>query len=388
MTRIKILLVIHLMFCFCNLQAIEGILLATTDYTFQDKWYKTVSASVPQIMSTKEIYRGQNMYVAIIVGDFDLNEKKEANITYDIVITNPKRKEYLNKEKLPAIVAQKANAKHLQMGDAVLKMVFTEKDAFGKYKIKIKVKDLVSGKSKVLKLEFILKKLPAYDNFKVKNEQDFSKWQHYYYKEQNPEAALAHYIYYAKSEMSEQENSFLPMFSTLLEIVNQNTFLLEHILAAYEKEDETIRFHLIYLLHYSDLDATDFLEGLEGIEKDAYVELQKSALPDPYGLILNPAQLDMLWSEFMTSGSYKTILKLIETLDYVKYEGGIEAYKQSAQTEEDRTNLINNAIYDALVWSFTSNCEQHPLVKKYALWALENEDLSEVQKEELGKILN
>ncbi|MFT5647710.1 MAG: hypothetical protein ACI976_002404, partial [Aureispira sp.] len=93
MTRIKILLVIHLMFCFCNLQAIEGILLATTDYTFQDKWYKTVSASVPQIMSTKEIYRGQNMYVAIIVGDFDLNEKKEANITYDIVITNPKRKE-------------------------------------------------------------------------------------------------------------------------------------------------------------------------------------------------------------------------------------------------------------------------------------------------------
>lgn len=274
------------------------------------------------------------------------------------------------------------------MSEAVLKMVFTEKDVLGKYKIKVKMKDLVSGKSQVLKSEFILKELPAYDNFQVKSEQDFTKWLNGYYKEQQPEQALAHYIYYAKSEMSENENAFLPIFSTMLEIVNHNTFLLEQILAAYKKEDENTRFHLIYLLHYSDLEATVFLEGLDGIEKKAYIELQKSTLPDPYGLIFNPAQLDMLWSEFMTNGSYKSILKLIQTLGYIKYEGGIEAYEESEQTETDRTNLINNAIYDALVWSFTSNCEQHPLVKKYALWALEYEDLSKVQKEELKKILN
>lgn len=387
MTKLKMLCLIPLLFYFCNLQAIDGLLFITTDYTFQDKWYKTVSSNVPQIMTTKEVFRGQNIYAAIVVGAFELDEKKETNVVYDIVITDPKRKTYLKKEKLPAIVAQKLNEKYLQMGDAVIKMIFTEKHLLGKYKVKIKVKDLVSGKSKVLKSEFVLKKLPAYDDFKLKEDRELGEWLSGYYKEQNPEKALAHYVYYANSEIADDENSFLPVFSAMVEITNHNTFLLEHILAAYEKESETVRFHLIYLLHYSNLEASDFLEGLEGLEKEAYVELQKSTFPDPHGLISNPSQLDMLWSEFMISGNYKSVLKLIKTLDYVKYEGGIEAYKESEQTEEDRSNLINDAIYDALVWSFKANCEQHPLVKKYALWAFENEDLSAVQKEELGKIL-
>lgn len=76
MNRIKILLVIHFIFCFYSLQAIDGLLLVTADYTFQDKWYKTVSSSVPQIMTTKEIFRGQTVYSAIIVGEFALDKKQ------------------------------------------------------------------------------------------------------------------------------------------------------------------------------------------------------------------------------------------------------------------------------------------------------------------------
>lgn len=41
----------------------------------------------------------------------------------------------------------------------------------------------------------------------------------------------------------------------------------------------------------------------------------------PYGIIKNPYQLDMLWGEFSASGAYKPIQKLIQTLDYGKYEG-------------------------------------------------------------------
>lgn len=47
----------------------------------------------------------------------------------------------------------------------------------------------------------------------------------------------------------------------------------------------------------------------------------------------------------------------------------------AAYAKEDRSNLVNHAIYNALLWSFTSNCEEHSLVKKYALWALGNENL-------------
>lgn len=385
MKTVKLFLLLHLIFCALSVQAIDGVLLVTADYTFQDKWYKTVSANIPQFMSTKETFRGQEIYIAVIAGDFELDEEK-AKVVYDIEITNPKQKEYLNKGKLP-VINKKVNPKYLQMSDAIIKLVLTEEDLLGKYKVKVKIKDLISGKSKVIKSEFVLKELPAYNDVKIEGDHDFAKWLQGYYKEQQPEKALAHYIYYANSEMAENEDSFLPVFSVILEIVNHNSFLLEQILEAYEAENSQTRFYLIYLLYYSNLEANDFLTALEGIEKDAYVELQKSSLPNPYDLIFNPAQLDMLWSEFMASGSYKSILRLIQTLDYVKYEGGIEAYAKSDQTEEDKTNLVNNAIYDALTWSFKANCEQHPLVKKYALWALENETLSEIQQEELAKIL-
>lgn len=385
MRKIKLFLIVYLVFYVSNLQAIDGILLVTTDYTFQDKWHKTVSSTIPQFMTVKEVFKEQEFYIALIAGDFGLNEEK-ASVVYDIEITNPKRKEYLKKENLP-LIDKKVNPKYLQMSDAILRIVLTEKDLLGKYMLKIKVKDLVSGKSKIIKSEFVLKKLPAYNAVKIENDHDVGQWLKMYYKEQKPEIALAHYIYYAKSEMADNEDSFLPVFSVILEIVNHNPFLLEQILDAFEKEASQTRFYLIYLLHYSNLEANDFLSTLEGIEKEAYIELQKSSLPDPYDLIFNPAQLDMLWAEFMASGSYKSILRLIHTLDYVKYEGGIEAYATSDQTEEDKTNLLNDAIYDALVWSLKANCEQHPLVKKYALWALENETLSDVQKEELSKIL-
>ncbi len=96
----------------------------------------------------------------------------------------------------------------------------------------------------------------------------------------------------------------------------------------------------------------------------------------------------MLWATFMASGSYQPILKLIQTLDYKKFQGDLDKFKNSKQTEEDRQKAINNTIYDSLIWSIESNCRQHELVNEYCNWALQFEDLSDVQKNELNRILN
>ncbi|MDD4971271.1 MAG: hypothetical protein PHT07_17720 [Paludibacter sp.] len=89
----------------------------------------------------------------------------------------------------------------------------------------------------------------------------------------------------------------------------------------------------------------------------------------------------------MANGGYQPILKLIQTLDYSKYQGDIDKFKKSKQTSEDRQKAINNAIYNSLVWSLSSNCKQHVLVKEYCDWAVEFEKLSAIQKDELKKIL-
>jgi len=79
---------------------------------------------------------------------------------------------------------------------------------------------------------------------------------------------------------------------------------------------------------------------------------------------------------------------LIQTLEYTKYQGDLSKFKKSKQTNEDRQKAINNAIYNSLVWSLKSNYKQHELVKDYCDWAVENESLLDVQKNELKKILN
>jgi hypothetical protein len=67
--------------------------------------------------------------------------------------------------------------------------------------------------------------------------------------------------------------------------------------------------------------------------------------------------------------------------------GDLDKYKKSKQTEEDRQKAINNAIYNSLVWSLKSNCNQHELVLSYCKWANQYEKLTDAQGDELKKII-
>jgi len=141
-------------------------------------------------------------------------------------------------------------------------------------------------------------------------------------------------------------------------------------------------------LTYSNIGTTDFFNSLKGDEKDTYLKIKDTPLKDINGVITEASQLDMLWGTFMANGGYQPILKLIQTLDFSKYQGDLDKFKKSKQTSEDRQKAINNAIYNSLVWSLKSNYKQHVLVKEYCDWAVEFEKLSAIQKDELKKILN
>jgi hypothetical protein len=369
-------------------EAIDGLLVKTINYSLNDNWYKTVSSTVPVFSDCKSVYRTQAVFIAVVVGGLELDTEGKANAEYSITISNSKQSNYFSKKELPIVKQRTIDPKHLQLSEAVLKMAIKEGDPLGKYKIKVQIKDLVSGKSKTLKSEIKVVKLPSYSSFKINDEEAFGSWMENYYQSPTPETALSNYIFYAQSKLSENENSFLPIFNFMLEIFNNNPYLLEQIIACYDKQDGKTKIHLIYLLQFSDIDASEFLNQLEGMEQDALKEIKKYSIPNPYDEIKEPAQLDMLWSNFRANGGYQPILKLIQTLDYTKYQGEMEAYsKMEEKTPEARQKAIYDSIYDAVVWSFSSNCKQHTLVKKYALWALENEDLSEIQREELKKIM-
>ena len=377
-----------LMIFVLNSYAIDGLLIKTIDYTFKEKWSNTISSSIPAITTCDTVFKKQYFFITAIAGGYELDSNEFANVLYSIKVTKPDNSIYFSQENLILVNKKISNKNNLQMSDVVLKICFENNDAFGKYKIEIEIIDKISGKSKRIKSDITLASLPEFNRQQVKDDNTFSKWLQTYYENPNPEKALAYYVYYSQSKISNNESSYWPVFSVFNEIVKNNSFLLPQILDCYKVQDLKTKIYLLYLLKYSNVGTKDFFKSLEGDEKESYLKIKDIPLKDIYGVIYDASQLDMLWGTFMANGSYQPILKLIQTLDYSKYQGDLDNYKKSKKTSEDRQKAINNAIYNSLVWSLTSNCKQHKLVKEYCEWALEFENLSAVQKEELKKILN
>ena len=383
----KLILLVFLSIAFTQTYAIDGIIIKTTDYSFSEKWNNNLS--IPKLITSDTVFIGQNIFITAIAGDYELNSDNQSIVEYSLKIIKPDNTIYFSQEKLPIINSVLPDNKNLYMSEAILKMSFEENDLLGKYKIEIVVKDIVSGKSKKINSSLFVTKLPIEKKHVVENMNEFSNWFSHYYENPKPETALDYFIFYSNSKLAEDDSRFYTMFSIFLEIFKNNKFLLPQIVDTYKQQEGKTQFFLIHLMYYSNIGAEEFLDGLEGNEKQYYLQLKASEYPDLYGEITNPSQLDMLWATFLAGGSYKPIHKLITTLDYVKYSNELEKYKNSKnKTAENRVKAVKNTVYTSLVWSIKSNCKQHNLVKGYAKWALKYGDLNDIQKVELEKILN
>ncbi|MFK7770924.1 MAG: hypothetical protein AB8F94_02250 [Saprospiraceae bacterium] len=367
--------------------AIEGILVKTTYYSFQNKWFKTISSSAPRLIQCDTVYKNQTLFLTAIAGGFAFDKNDLADVDYSIKVFNPDGSIYFSQKKLEVIKGKVENKNNLQMSRSILQANFSSNDSFGIYKIEIQISDNITKEVKNLTTEIILVELPHYKKIKI-DQENFNSWIDRYFEHPLPVTAVNNYIFYSKSPLAEDDSKFFPIFSIFLEIFKNNKYLYPQVLEAFKNEDEKTRTYLIYLIHYSQMGTTEFFSQLEGTEKLIYSEIKDSKLPEIYGEITDPSQLDMLWSTFTASGGYEPILKLIKTLEYTKFQGKLDQFKTSKQSDEDRRLAINNAIYDSLVWSFSSNCQQYQLVKSYAKWALQFEDLSEVQKNELKILLD
>ncbi len=384
----KLTLLIFIVLSSFSSFAINGLLVKTIDNSFQEKWYKTISSDVPKFIENQKVFKNQTFYITAIAWEFELDNNSSANVNYSIKVLKPDGSVHFEQDQLPLLNGKIENKDLFQMSEAILKISFEEVDSFGDYKIEVRIFDQISTKSKVINTSILLQELPSYDSLIIEKEEEFLKWFEKYYESPKPETALSYFLFYSQSSLAENDNSFLPIFSIFLEIFSTNKFLYNQILDSYSEQDEITKTYLIYLLHYSELGTEEFFNKLEGIEEQVYTEIKGSKLPELYGEITDPSQLDMLWATFSANGSYKPILKLIQTLEYSRFQGSLDKFEASDQTEEDRQKAINNAIYDSLIWSFKSNCNQDKLVKSYSKWALQYENLSDIQKSELKKILD
>ena len=384
----RILFVLSTLWCVSQLYAIDARLVKTVDYTFREKWTKTITESAYPIANYDTIYKNQNLFIATIASNFAVNGGGISKATYSVKITTPNNSVYLAQNNLLVIDKTLRDKTLPRLSEASVKLAFKESDPLGIYTIAITVTDVTSGETKTVESSIQLVELPSYKKQVVTDDSEFGKWLRFYNDKPAPEKALSNYIYYTKSTPGHDKETFLGVFAIFTEIYKNNAFLGQQAMQAYNEQDDETKPFLLYLLHFSNSGSKSFFKKLSSNDKDALDQIKDVMIPDMYGEIIDPLQLDMLWATFLAGGTYDPMRKLIQTLDYAKYKGALTTYKDLDQLKLDREDAINNFIYDVLLWSLKSNCNQNLLVKNYCAWAYQNESLSPLQKEELGKILN
>lgn len=381
----KIGLIFLFITLFSRVFAVDGLLIHSIDHAFKDKWYKTLGQSVPVLPSCDIVYRDQMFYIAAVAWDYKLNPEGEAKMNYSIKIIAPDGSIYDEKEHLKLVNYKVPNKDYLQMSEACIGIRFNEEDEFGKYKLVMTIEDLVDNTSKVLEKEVEYSDLPKHDFYQVKDNDDFDQWFYTYHIEPFPVKALSYYFHYLNRDSSAPFDSNAIMNYAFVEIVRNNTFLHQQIVDAYKDSSQKEKTALLLLLANSDFESNDFIVALSKEEKDTYDAYKQNQLPETIETITEAIQLDMLWTKFFVTGKYQPILKLVQTLDYVKYHGGLKKYKKTKKPKH-REKALNEAIYQAVVWSLSSNIQQHELVAGYCLYAANAGDLSRVQLEELNAI--
>ena len=373
-----------LMLCICSYAyAIDGMIIQSKDQALQDKWYKTLGKTVPKLNVASNIYKNQLIYFGVAVQDYAADKKGFSKVNFNIKITNPHGESYVEKKNLTAINAEIPNKDYVQLSDQNLQMAFGFDDAFGNYEILVEITDLVSGNKKKLTSNIKVEVLPPYNSFGITDKVTFSEWMSNYKMNPEPEKALLYFILFSQSELIKKDENLLPILSFFTEIFSNNKYLFASFPTVYEKGDETTK-NLLALLAYQSLGEKLFKNYIK--EPEILKMVKDFEVPNPYTTIDSGVKMDMLWGEFMASAKQKPILQLLSALEYSKFSGASKKL-QNSKNDQDKENSFKEILFQTAVWSLESHIKNDVLVLNYANYILAYEDLTEIQKTELGKIL-
>ena len=367
-------------FCLAN---IDGMIIKTTDSSYDDRWYRTLGTTVPHIAGAKHVYKGQKLFVGVAVTHYQLDHAKNTSVLYYQTITAPTAKTFFEIKNNTAIKASGLNPNYVHISEDFSTLILKSNDAFGTYQIKMSLKDEMNGSTKVLESSFKLVPLPPYQSIELSTKENFWQWKNNYYKQKQPEKALPYFVFFTKSELPQKRSELLPAISFFRTIMRENTFLFTEFKKAFDDGDDPTKYLLALLLYES----TSEDSYKKYMEEDYLEQVTAGNIPDSDEEITDAVQIDMLWAEFSANGQQAPLLKIIRVLENAKFAGFLEKLKRSQQNKELQVKAYKDAVYQGASWSLKSRLKNEELVRSYANWIYLNEDLTAIQKKELGKLL-
>ena len=383
-------LTLSLFFPMFTLQAAEfnAMVVPSLMDSDMDGWYKIPPNSCPNIHKATSVLQDQIFNLLIFFRDYSADINDNLYIKYDVQIYDPQGNPTEDKASdLVAYQGPMGNSKALVLNQEYLKIVFTEKYPLGTYIIKVTASDEISGKT--FTSEVALDLVPFVNRQYFQSQEEVGLWFMEYYKSPSPAKAISA-VQNSIQLDTEWLNDNLNILSFFSNVFRKNKFLWKHVANNFSSfsTDDKKRFLIISAIS-EDSTLVAKIEGKSELIS-FYASSRNLELPNTNGKITSPVQLDVLWSEFLSTGKYAPIRKIVSALALKEYEGSIVKIKSGKfdATEELAKKAYLEATYRSAIWSLKSNCKQMPLVFKYCAYLYENENLEADIKNQLGEILH
>lgn len=367
----------------------DYLLTATTADSNLDIWHRTLRNTALAIPPAYNIYKEQPFQVLLIFQGFGLGPNGKADVTFDIKIFDPDNVEILQDKGMIGIRGEDFESGVLALGASQISLMFEPTDPFGVYRIETLAHDNISGKKKKRRMD--LRLVPFGFAQPLGSVAAYQQWLENYYRNPDPARALLAYLQFAEVEnniTNQLQFSQIAFFSYLL---NKHPFLLKALSDSYAGSAPDMKLKILFMLAIMDYRDAPYLGTLSEQEKAFFEAIRFIYPPNGYDPIISPQQLDVLWAEFYASGRYEPIAQIVSGLKLAEFEGSLVEYESIGESEDAdekaKQDAFREVLFQSVRWSLLNNMRQHPLVRAYCDYILQEGDLDENQKQQLAGII-
>lgn len=365
----------------------EAAVVPSVDTFFHERWRFTITESMPRVSRTDRVVRGQTFIPYVLMKGYRRSDDGRIDLSYDIRVVKPDGAALLVRQNVPAVQSRIERDDLVLLSANNLHLAFQPRDAAGRYAVEITVRDAI-GQTVASDRSFIELADEMSGTAPIDDLKDLGNWMQSYYEDPHPEQINSVFFKFVKLSEPQDDAGFITPITFFVELYKANRHLLPELAALYPDEGGKNRFYILHVLYLTGAITPEFEQSLDTGGKGVLEKLRGTRWPDPYDGIEQPFELDMLWSGFFATGSFRPIAVLVRQLEGVSDRGELEKFQQHPKRDEiDGAPAMRDVHYRAAKWSIGANAAHHRLVREYCRFLLAHGKLSAAAKQELSEAL-
>ena len=373
----KLLAAASLLACAASF-ALDGRLFFTLAPNVEDQFVHIMPFRPPNVPHVGRCVRNQPVMLHLVLANPATGADGKVLVEIESIRSigpDGKEKEFVEPGK-PAVALEgvKKNPEDgsgVMLANPSIEMIAEDGDPLGKTRIVFRLRDRGDGSVLELEAEIELVEKLEGEPDKPMTDEDLNKFITGYYKEPDPAkipAAFAAFLRFDEKIIGEKK-SYDPLMwlCGFAELYRLNPLLRPALIRSAAEYSNIHKLYVALIL--------DKAGAKEDELKDADPELKllfanvksKGNSPLAFDEITSPAQLDALWTQFLVTGKFEPIRRLVRELRKRDDAMTVDEAKKLGRkpTDGEMKRIMGYLIGRAAEWSLASNAKQHPLVAFY-----------------------